>query len=156
MKKAYELYPKEHHDYIDKVSVEYKKLSDDWMEVIEMTEDVNHPVRGERLRGKTRLETFIEGLTPEERENLQKEEDEALEKSITEEDFKSIGKEKEVKFKTIDDIKNDEDLMNNKQVKYYMNLVDPNPKDVPLELEDEEIEVEEFYKQWKERLSKKK
>lgn len=155
MKKAYELYPKEHHDYIDKVSVEYKKLSDDWMEIIEMTEDVDHPVRGERLRGKTRLETFIDGLSPEEKENLKKEEDEAFE-NITEEDFKSIGKMKEVKLKTVEDIKNDAELMESKQVKYYMNLIDPNPKDVPLEVEDEEMEVEEFYKQWKERLSKKK
>lgn len=153
MKKAYELYPKEHHDYIDKVSVEYKKMSDDWMQIIEMMEDVDHPVRGERLRGKTRLETFLDGLTPEEKERLLKQEEEELDK-IDDESLKTQGKEyKEIK--TIDDIKKDSELMNSPQMKYYLGLIDPNAKNISLPVDEEEKEVEEFYRKWKEDLSKK-
>ena len=155
MKKAYELYPKEHHDYIDKVSVDYKKMSDDWMEIIELTEDVDHPIRGERIRAKTRLETFMDSLTPEEHANLIKDEEEHLD-NITEEDFKAIGNIQEKNLKTLEDFNNDPDASRNPHVKYYLDLLNPNKGKVSLPIDDGgEAEVEEFYKKWKESLSKK-
>ena len=70
LNKAYEIFPKENHDFVDKVAYESRKIFDDWSEMIEILEDLNHPVRGQKYKSKTRFEEFMDSLSPNEKKNL--------------------------------------------------------------------------------------
>jgi hypothetical protein len=156
MKKAYEILPKEYHDYVDQIAFNWKKIADDWEELMEIFEDVNHPVRGDRLRMKTRLELFEETLNKQEKEALRKElkygdmdieEYNKFIKNTIEDGNKSL---------TPEELRKDPDVEHSPFVRYYLDKL--SGKDVPdkttADLEnEEEMEIEEFYKKWKERLS---
>jgi|LauGreDrversion4_2_1035121.scaffolds.fasta_scaffold109543_1 hypothetical protein len=161
MKKAYEIFPKEHHEYIDQIAYNWKKIADDWEELMEIFEDVNHPVRGERLTMKTRDQLFEESLNDKQKEALGAELQKLEEEEKDVEGFNKFikeARENENKVLTLDEMRQDPDLQESPVAKYYIDKI--SGKDVPdktvsdLENEDE-MEIEDFYEQWKERLTNK-
>jgi hypothetical protein len=159
MKKAYEIFPKEQHDYIDQIAYRWRKIADDWEELMEIFEDVNHPVRGERLKMKTRLELMEETLNQQEKEAL-KIELQARDDVDLEEYNKSI---KEIiasdnNIPTPEELSQDPFVQQNPFAKHYVDIL--CGKDVPdktkSDLEnEEEMEIEDFYRKWKESLAHK-
>lgn len=159
MNKAYEIFPKDQHDYVDSVAYKWRKVSDDCKELMEILEDANHPIRGERLRIKSRFELFEETLNNQQKEALFNE----LNNNQTnlEEMNQEVQEGNDLETNenlSLEQLRELPEVKHSSYARYYLDKLSKN--DVPdksisdLENEDE-LEIEEFYKRWKERLSSK-
>jgi hypothetical protein len=162
MNKAYEIFPKENHDYIDEIAYDYRRYSNDWEEILKCFEEKDHPVRGYDYQTKSRYELFLDSLTIEEKRVLDQE---------TYEKDNDDYQNHETFLRTFDKTYEDEVIgiglakfkkhpfvSTSPKLRYLANIADGTETEQKSyeELEqEEEQEFEDFYKDWKAKLAEK-
>lgn len=161
MNRAYEVYPKELHDYVDDVAYEYRDVADTWLDLIKLFEDKDHPVRSQPLNQPTREELFLKSLTKDERDHLEVlyRKNHSEEYNNPEKFLRSFDRDYIEKMRSMDwdEFKNHPFVKTTGPLHYLTQFLDgkiEKPKTVEELDEEQDQKIQEYYDNWKKKLSK--